>query len=67
MKKPALTKCNPEWEDEIDISGEKMKRWVRKINDLKARCHLCKKDIKIGVLGITALTRYAEKVKHKKS
>ena len=60
------SKYKTEWEQEIDISGEKMSKWMSKIND-KVNCDLCNKEIYVGTLGITALKRHAEQKKHKKN
>ena len=60
------SKYKKEWEQEIDISGEKMSKWISKIND-KVNCDLCNKEIYVGTLGITALKRHAEQKKHKKN
>ena len=61
------SKYKTEWEEEIDVSGEKISKWVVKINDIKVKCNICNKEIYVGTLGITALKRHAEQKKHKKN
>ena len=38
------SKYKKEWEQEIDISGEKISKWMSKIND-KVNYDLCNKEI----------------------
>ena len=58
------SKYKEDWENEIDASGEKIKKWVRKISDKIAKCDLCNKEIKLESLGLTALLRHALQKKH---
>ena len=55
----------PEWEEEKDISGEKISRWVRKISEYRVKCNICNKEFNADVLGINALTRHAKQKKKK--
>ncbi|CAL4061854.1 unnamed protein product, partial [Meganyctiphanes norvegica] len=52
----STSKYKPEWEEKIDISGAKMSKWVRKINDLTAKCEIFNKEIK-GVLSASRSMR----------
>ena len=61
------SKYKEEWEDEIDISGEKIKKWMHKINEYLVQCNICNKEIKFGDLGLSALLRHAKQKKHQKN
>ena len=61
------TKYKEEWEDQIDISGEKIKKWMHKINEYLVECNICNKEIKVGDLGLSALLRHAKQKKHQKN
>ena len=56
-----------EWEEESDVSGDKIKKWVRWITDVLAWCDLCNKEVKVGSLGLSALKRHAGQKKHKEN
>ena len=58
------SKYKKEWEDETDVSGEIIKKWVRKISDTIAKCDLCNKEINFQAMGLTALKRHAQQKKH---
>ena len=58
------SKYKKEWEDETDVSGDKIKKWVRKISDTIAKCDLCNKEIKFESIGLTALKRNAQQKKY---
>ena len=54
------SKYKEEWEDEIDISGEKIKKWMYEINEYLVQCNICNKEIKFGDLGLSAPLRHAK-------
>ena len=53
------------WEDELDPNGFKYKTWCKKQSDSLAWCDLCKKSLKVFLMGKSAISQHARSKIHK--